>query len=424
MKINYWLLFLFFYGTIYTQQITKTQWKKDLDILQTELLEKEYIFHTFSKKALKIQIDQLKTKILYLNYTEIQWELNKLLTRFKTLNLGVSVINNKSFPFEVKEFNNKYYLTKINEENHYLLGKELIKINEFNFKLISTKMKTVFYLPHSNLVTKNLEKNIHNKSLLNYLDIIKKDTIKLTFNTYNTDLEIINLPFITDLDRDLLVEITPNKTAFNQQKNYVWFWKYGINFGKQMFFKYQVSSSKEHIQKMKDSLQMSSLDYARTYKIPLQEVYDAPTFNPFIEEIIEKLKNPRYKKLIIDLRNHTKGSFLNAKELIKKIAQVKRINKSSRLFILTNKITNQAAIATILGFKEQTKAKIVGETVFGTKEDSDKNNSFTLPNSNLVINYPIHFQEEILITPNILVEPTFNQYLKGIDGLLQKVLDD
>lgn len=424
MKITHlFILPLFFCFTSYCQQLTKIQWENDLNVLQKELLQKEYLFHQISKTDFKTQINNLKTTITNLDNEQVAWNINKLLSNFKTLNLTILKETTNVYPFNVKSFKNGFYLTKINKENNYLLNHKLVKINGFSIQEIETKLKSVFYLPHSNLVNNSIEKWINSKSLLSYLNIQKTATLTLTFTTKNNKTESIDLPYIQDLDQDLLAKTIPKKTLFNQRKNNTWFWKYGINFGKQVFLKYSVCLSKEHIVKMKDSLNMSSLMYAKAYKIHLQNVYDAPEFNPFVKTIIEKFNKRRYKKLIIDLRNTKKGSFLSSKPLIKAVSKLNRINKNGRLFILTNKNTSNVAIAVILAFQKQTKVKLIGETVFGTKEDSNKISYFTLPNSKLEINYPLNFQKEVLIKPNITIEPTLNQYINGVDGLLQKALD-
>lgn len=424
MKITHlFILPLFFCFTSYCQQLTKIQWENDLNVLQKELLQKEYLFHQISKTDFKTQINNLKTTITNLDNEQVAWNINKLLSNFKTLNLTILKETTNVYPFNVKSFKNGFYLTKINKENNYLLNHKLVKINGYSIQEIETKLKSVFYLPHSNLVNNSIEKWINSKSLLSYLNIQKTATLTLTFTTKNNKTESIDLPYIQDLDQDLLAKTIPKKTLFNQRKNNTWFWKYGINFGKQVFLKYSVCLSKEHIVKMKDSLNMSSLMYAKAYKIHLQNVYDAPEFNPFVKTIIEKFNKRRYKKLIIDLRNTKKGSFLSSKPLIKAVSKLNRINKNGRLFILTNKNTSNVAIAVILAFQKQTKVKLIGETVFGTKEDSNKISYFTLPNSKLEINYPLNFQKEVLIKPNITIEPTLNQYINGVDGLLQKALD-
>ncbi len=424
MKKNYlFILSLLLFVSIFSQEVSTLEWKKDLETLKNRLLEKDYLFYRFSKNEFQLEIEELKNRVSVLNLDEIQWNIHKILSHFKLFDLHLENVNSIRFPLELKVFQDNYYVTSIYKENSYLLGYKLIKIGDFNINEIVNKMKTVFYLPHKNQIEKTLVKYLNNKSLLRYLNIYKKDTLKFTFKSQDNTIETINLPVFKDLDKETLAVIKPRNKLFYQRKNWVWFWKYGINFGKQVFLKYQVCSSKEHINKTLDSLNISEKEYAKAYKLPLQKVYDAKELQPFLETVVEKFEKKRYKKLIIDLRDNTKGAFLSATELIYRVKKIKRINKKGKLFILTNTNINAAAIKIILEFQEKTNALIVGETIFGTKEDSNKNSFFTLPNSNFKINYPTILKQEIKIKPNIKVEPTFKQYKNGIDALLQKVLD-
>lgn len=424
MKKNYlFILSLLFFVSISSQQISKSEWEKDLETLKEVLLKNDYLFSRFSKNDFQLEIEELKNLVSELNSDEIQWNIHKILSHFKLFDLQLENVNSIHFSLEVIFFQDNYYVTSIQKENSYLLGYKLIKIGDFSIDEVVNKMKSVFYLPHKNEIEKTLVKYLNNKSLLRYLNISKKDTLKWTFKSQKGTIETINLSVIQNLDEETLVVIKPKNKLFYQRKNWVWFWKYGINFGKQVFLKYQVCSSKEHINNTLDSLNISKREYAKAYKLSLQKVYDAKELNPFLETVVQKFEKKRYKKLIIDLRDNTKGSFLSATELIYRVKKIKRINKKGKLFILTNKNINAAAIKIILEFQEKTNALIVGETIFGTKEDSNKYSFFILPNSNLKINYPTILKEEIEIDPNIKVEPTFNQYKNGIDGLLQKVLD-
>lgn len=412
---------MFLCCTLFSQQISKTVWKEDLLILQKKLSTKDYLFNHISKNDFEVEIKKLQSD-LSKNKQDNIWRLNELLCKFKIHNLYSNIENKTAFPFKIKSFKDGFYLTEIPKEYSYLLNCKLIEINGFTLNQLTQKLKKVFYLPHQNSIKKKFEKWINNKPLLRYLGILKED-LTLTFKTETNQKHRIQLKFITDFNEDELAHIKINKPFFSERKKDSWFWMYGINFGQQVFFKYQICSSNEHIKSWKDSLKITNRQYAKQYHLPIHKTYDAPKFYPFLTKMINRFDKKRYKKLIIDLRNNSKGSFQNSVKLIEKVAQLKRINKKKSLFILVNKNTDGAAIATILSFKNKTNAQIVGETVFGTKDDSNKQSFIDLPNSKFRVYFPLNIQKEVSIIPDISVEPTLTNYKNGIDELLQKVLD-
>ena len=68
-------------------------------------------------------------------------------------------------------------------------------------------------------------------------------------------------------------------------------------------------------------------------------------------------------------------------------------------------------------------SQIIGEKITGFPCSTDKIKSFYLPNSEFKIYYPSQKIKEIEIQPDIPVFYTFEQYINGVDPILQKVLE-
>ncbi len=411
-RILPFLFVVLLYTQTFAQNITPKNWSIDIDSLQQKLLQKEYLFDNFTKKEFKKQLQQLKKELATCNDKMVYWKLAKILSLFKNSNLQITKDTYLNFPFEVKQFKNGYYLTKIYRDYYRFLGCKLLAINGVSISKLTQKI---------NVVNASSYKNIANKSLLEFLQISKRDTLKLTLlSDKKTSIE---LPFIADFMEEEMEVLHPKKTPFYQEKSERWFWMYGINFGQQVFFKYNVGLSKEFFTKMKDSLGWNAFDCAKKYNIRLQSVYDAPNFRHFSQKLVQKFNNPRYKKLFIDLRNNKKGDVYAIKELLNQVAKIKRINKKNGIYLLMDKSISSSAIATILAFKKKTKALVIGEIVTGTSNNTNKIGSFYLPNSSFQIRFPVKKLERITITPSIIVEKTIHHYMYGIDPVLQKVLE-
>ena len=404
MKGKLTLLFVFF--IIFQAYTQSTQnWKIDLDTLENILLEKDYLFINISKKEFSYKLGLLnKNKTnKELNF----WELSNLLKSFKIPDLKLKNIEFKRFPFKIKQFKDKYHIISIHHDYNFILGYKLTKINNVKIDKILDKTKYI--------------DDINSVSFLKYYNFTKKDTLKLSLLSDKDEKIKINLP-LSEFNDEELIRIIPKKEPFYLQKSDYWFWKYGINFGQQVYFKYNVGLSKEFLQQQKDSFKISELTLSRQYKLPLQSIYDAPEFDELTEEVFLKFKNRRYKKLFIDFRNNKTGNVKAFNNFIKNIKDNKRINKKNRLYVFVDKSASSSVIETILELKKRVRITIIGEEIKGLSCSSDEIDSFYLPNSEFKIYYPKKYFKNITLEPDVKVFTSFENYKNGVDPILQKAL--
>lgn len=421
-QINTLFCLLFFSYSVFTQNGFTTNWKADLEYLKKTVIQKEYLFKELSKIEFNNQINKLEKELPSLKNEAIYWRFHQLISSFKNQNLKVIVEEQPTFSFETKWFKNGIYITKLPKEQNYVLGEKLIAINNIPINKIIQKVLTVSYYNKAS-IKENYTNLIKNKSLLEFLNITTNDSIQLTVISKNQEKITINIPYVEIINEDMISEIIPNKIPFYKTKNNSWFWSYGINFGKQVYFKYTICLSKEYIKKMNDSLAISNKAFSKTYTVPLLQIRNAPSINEITEKIVRKFDKKRYGKLIIDFRGNQIGSVLTSKKLIHRISTIKRINKKGKIFILTDRAVSSAAIATILAFKKDTKVVVIGEEIVDSIDDTNQLDSFYLPNSKLKVQFPKSYIKENTVIPNILIEPTFEHYKNGVDILLQKALE-
>ncbi len=406
MKRIYAFFFvLFLFLQVYTQN--NQNWTTDLDTLEHHLLQKEYLFTHFHKRKFKEDIQKLKNTS-FKTQEQQYWSLNTLLAKFKNPVISIENLEFKRFSFKIKEFKSDFYITNIHQNFSFVLGYKLQKVNDFPLKRI---------LKNSNNIN-----SINIKSYLEFYQFSTSDTLRLELLSYKNKRIIIKLPFDKNYNLDEMEKIIPKKTPFYLEKQDRWFWQYGINFGQQVYFKYNVGLSKEFIEQAMDSLQISEITLARMYNLPLQSIYDAPSFDDFTEKFFLKFKKRRYRKLFIDFRNNTSGNVLALKKFILKLKKLKRINKKNRLFLFVDKTISSSVMETIIKLQKETKAQIIGEKTTGIPCSTDKIYSFYLPNSEFKIYYPSQKMAVVTIQPDIPIYYTFKHYKKGVDPILQKVL--
>lgn len=390
----------------YTQ--SNENWISNLDTIQQFFLQKEYLLSHTSKRNFIEKINYLKTKKVT-DKEKYFWQLNDLV---KTLNNPAITLKEKvfkRFPFKVKEFDNQYYITNIHPEFGFVLGYKLQKINNYPLHEI---LKNTFKTNQLNI-----------KSFLEYYHFSKSDTLQLSLLSDSKEQVKIQLIFDELFDVEEMAKTIPKKTPFYLLKENKWFWQYGINFGKQVYFKYNIALSKEYLTYCNDSLQIATVKLARKYQLPVQAIYDAPNFDEFTEKLFRKFKKRRYKKLIIDIRDLKTGNIKAFDNFIRKLKNLKRINTKNRLFVLIGKNNSSIALKLILKLKETTHAQIIGDEIRNIACNSDQLELFSVPNSSVRIQYPSKQFKTIQLKPDIKARNSFLNYKNGVDTLLQKVLN-
>ena len=387
-----------------------SQTNKDLLFLEKELENHNYLFHTLNKNNFKkiIQKEQTKTDSL------TRWKIDELLANFKEFNLKTISNKEEEIIFKIKSINNKLYITNISKEYSFLLEEEIIKLNKISINALKKRIKQKFYLSNTIIVETFLEQNLGRFSFLNYLGYIKNNSIDIVTKNFKGKITVSS---------SNLEEIKIEKPLFKNRRNDLWFWSYGINFGQQVYLKFNHILSDSHLKKIKDSLKWSNYKYAKTYHIPIQSTYNAPKFINLINKLHVKFGNKRYKKLIIDFRDTRFGTTYNLDFFISHLKKIKKLHKKKSIYVLFNKHTNGTSLKYIKSLQENFKPVLVGESAYGTYSDSNEVNIIELPISKIKIQIPIKHQQEIEIKPNIKVIQTLQQTKKGIDAGLNKCLE-
>jgi hypothetical protein len=383
---------------------------EDLLYLKKELFKRKYLFANFKKKELNNILNIHNSKKEPLSC----YIIDNILSNFKEYNLKTVSKTNHLNSFRIKFIDNKMYIEAIDKKYSFLLEEEILKINNIFIYKIKDKLKKTFYLPHQKTTEKYLEKNIGSTNFLNFLNLSTGDSIQITTNKFNGKIPV---------NSNYISKLTIEKTMFSERNKSKWFWSYGINFGQQVFLKFNKFLSSIHIKKMKDSLKWSNYKYAKTFKVPLQQTYNPLVFTSLTNKLHASFSKNRYKKLIIDLRNTNIGTDCNLSFFIKQLKQINRLKKRNSLYILINKYTDNASIKYIEELRNNFNTVLIGETVYGTNSNSDNIEIIQLPISKIKISIPKKHEIEKEIIPDIKIAQTLKQTIKGIDAALNKALE-
>lgn len=148
-------------------------------------------------------------------------------------------------------------------------------------------------------------------------------------------------------------------------------------------------------------------------------------------DINEELNRGQYKgteNLIIDLRNHSGGSFHEGNKLVTSIKGNSTLNRQGHLFVITGRDTFSSGVLLALDFKRNTNAIFYGEPTGGKPEHYGEVRNFKLPNSKMVIRYSTKFFaaerfKTDSLYPDVEVDNTIADYLNGEDPVVRRILD-
>lgn len=166
-----------------------------------------------------------------------------------------------------------------------------------------------------------------------------------------------------------------------------------------------------------------------------QDKKDGETVQQFTERIARVVDERRPQALIVDVRFNSGGNLDLATPLVKTLSEKLR---GMPVFVITGRATFSAGITHAVQWKQWASASIVGEEVGDELDFWSEGENLRLPNSKLTAHYSNAFHaysqreyprnrpyfldlEVDSIAPNVLVEPTWEDYISGKDPVLEAV---
>lgn len=151
-----------------------------------------------------------------------------------------------------------------------------------------------------------------------------------------------------------------------------------------------------------------------------------PSFKEFEEQVFRVLNNGNIDKIIFDMRSNGGGHSMQGTVFIEKLAAFLNTNPKIKTYVVLGKNTFSSAILNAMDFKRLTNSIFIGEETAGKPNHFGEVRKFQLPTSNLSVSYSTKYfkrTDENLntITPDVLIETSFADYVKGIDPVYEWV---
>lgn len=372
--------------------ISTDQWREDVLYLKKELASKHInIYFNISEGEYNEAFDKLLEDIPGLKSDEIVIRLleNISLIRDSHTNLlNFQIGTDLIYPVELYRFKDGYYVVNADEENKDLIGSKLIAINDINIESVEESISKI--IPHENKywMYRNMPSYISDPRVLQYFNVISDYKSNFSFIGYDGKLYKVDLQAKKENDIQFV----------------------------------QIDKSESEIDLASDEYRLFEKE-----KTLYMNVFENKQLSYDINAILNKEQNKNVENLIIDLRNHSGGSFAPYSKLVTSIKNNDKINKKGHIFIIIGRNTFSSGLLLALDLKKNTNAIFYGEPTGGRPEHYGDIRNIKLPNSKIVVTYSTkHFNSDNYKTdslyPDIKVDLTINDMLNGVDPVIKEIL--
>ncbi|EQB85852.1 C-terminal processing protease CtpA/Prc [Clostridium punense] len=402
-----------------TRKLTKEQWSEDIDYLK-ETLEKNHknLYHKITKENLEKQCNDLKKELNKLTDLQVKLRLKEIVASIGDAHTTLSIGTDESiavYPICVSWFGEELKIDATDEEHKDIIGKTLIAIDNTPINEVMAKMNKM--VSHENqqwLKVLNIS-YLNRPQILEALKIIKGNEAKFTVKDAKGIESTITLTAKELEEKDLITvqdsyTEKPVSSQYDENDpNWQLYWYKYIPEDKILYFQYN---------------QCIDRQIAKEYGEKNYE--QLPNFHEFTDGLIKELKEKEVDKFVIDLRNNAGGNSRLMDDFITQLNDVKKLRDKGKVFVITGRQTFSSGVIACNSLNKSTNAIFFGEPTGGNVNGYGYMHMFTLPNSKLEAYYSTDYFDldpsyKDSFVPDVIVEQSFDNYLKGIDDVYEAV---
>ncbi|WP_412986403.1 S41 family peptidase [Pontimicrobium sp. IMCC45349] len=392
----------------YSQSIDSSLWIEDINYYKVNL-EKHHIdlYNKISKVEFEQELKKIKSNLNKKTDIDIIIDLMRLTQKIGDGHTAFSLrgIETHLFPIEVYKVGKQWRIVKTTDKHKNLLGKELIAIDGKTMKQIEDEVsKVAQYIENKQSKTIRIAQYAMISELLFGLHLTKnKLDATFTFLDQNKKKTEVTLKAINSKDyyesiefKNFKIVIPEIEKPIDLKHNYLWFSP--IKTTEAIYIKFESYPSFEEMEK-------------------------------FGASVLNYINKNNSKQIVIDLRNNGGGDFFVGTFLAYYLNLADSIDWKSGVYVLTDKVTFSAGTSNASQFRQMLNAKIVGEPTGSNPTGYQDMGQFKLPNSGMTVTYSkrlFRFQEKVTqgVQPDVLIEYDWQSYSKGIDNMMEWVIND
>jgi hypothetical protein len=409
IKINicFCLVFLMLLATgCETQYLSgdrNTKWKKDLDYLQEALPNKHpNLFFKVSEEQFNKEIDDLKNSVDNLNDDEIIDGIYKIAASVGDAHTKIKRDFSKQYPMKFYYFKDGISVIDTTDEYKESLYSKLIKINGQDIKSIEDKIAPLVANENEESIKKALPGYLSIPEILHGVKIVDSIDGEVTFTFENRegkkfDLNVASIDYKESIDFIINGEYDESYPLYMLNPTYNYWYKYLEN-EKTLYLKYN-----------------QCLESNKSGKV-----------DDFNKEVLDSINNNRVDKFVIDMRDNGGGTSNELDTIIQGIKN-KEINNKNRFFVIVGRNTFSAAIGDVVKWRNETNATFIGQPTSGKLNHYGQWSTFTLPNSNLTVQYSTMYvnngeDESDSFIPDKTIEISIDDYVNKKDPVLDYII--
>lgn len=392
----------------YSQSTDSSLWIEDINAYKANL-EKHHIdlYNKISKVEFEQELKKIKSNLNKKTDIDIIIDLMRLTQKIGDGHTAFSLrgIETHLFPIEVYKVGKQWRIVKTTDKHKNLLGKELIAIDGKTMKQIEDEVsKVAQYIENEQSKTIRVTQYAMISEILFGLHLTNnKLDATFTFLDQNKKKTEVTLKAINSKDYYESVEF----------KN----------------FKIVIPEIEKPIDLKHDYLWFSPIKTTEAIYIKFESYPSFEEMEKFGASVLNYINKNNSKQIVIDLRNNGGGDFFVGTFLAYYLNLANSIDWKSGVYVLTDKVTFSAATSNASQFRQMLNAKIVGEPTGSNPTGYQDMGQFKLPNSGMTVTYSkrfFRFQEKVTqgVQPDVLIEYDWQSYSKGIDNMMEWVIND
>ncbi|MCP5061795.1 MAG: hypothetical protein GY936_04935 [Ignavibacteriae bacterium] len=387
----------------------------DIEFIKTELPNLHIdLFRNFSEDVFLNELDLLKNEADSLTDIIFSLRLQEIITKLGDSHTNINypryLDKKNSYPYKLYWLKDGLYVLAVHKDYENILGKKLLSINNVLVKDILLRFEKIIVHDNDAIIKHRVPNLIASKDILDFLKITNdslnifeffdsKENIKLQLKTANN---------INDLKN--IVKLEPTKLPLSLQPKPKMFWLVYLEDQNIMYAQYNKCWGKELEHKYGDKDRAQFL----------------PSFSEFSNALIDSIKENKPSKLIFDIRYNSGGSSLQGTELVEKLSKLEDLKQKGKIFVIVGRQTFSSAVINAMNFKDKTEAIIIGEQTSGAPNHFGEVRGISLPSTKIRLNYStkyFRYTDSIgnTIEPDFVVEQTLDDYLNGVDPILEYI---
>lgn len=362
------------------------------------------LYHSVTKEEFLTEWNKINESLETAQDFEIVVKLMRLTRKINDGHTAVSFgnLSTHRFPFEVEQIEGHWLVVKPLEENKDILNTTLESINGIPIGKVAQEISEVAQFVENEYSLKvRTASYLTIAELLFHLNLIdSKNTATFSFrdsenNQINKTLPSIDAKVWQDTSTFSEINLNTPEIAEPHAGN------------KELWFA---------------PVTGTDILYIQFNSYPAFEAMQA-----FGQQLVAYIQVNQIRQVIIDMRENGGGDLYVGTVLAYALNLADSIDWKNGVYVITGNKTFSAATSNAALFKQLLNAKIVGEPTGSNPSGYQDMDTFSLPNSQLVITYSkrlfqLSNESNRPLTPEITIEPHLNDYSEGNDVVLSKLI--